>query len=102
MNNNKPYHNPYLDMSVAATSKFAGLDKILFRWSIYLTQEESYRILDTMEIWAKSKYEGNFTEADNYDYLRKTLGQDRFYLIQMMERIDIKNAQEKLIYDAKQ
>lgn len=95
INSGKPqlnYDNRFLDISVKATNKFAALDRIMFRWSPYLTQQESYRILDTMELWANSNYEGNFTEADNYEYLKRTLGQERFDLICLMENIDNQKA----------
>jgi hypothetical protein len=84
----KPILNPYLNVSTAFTDKFLELDRIMFRWSPFLTLEESYKVLDTMEIYAKSKYEGNWTTADCYDFLKRTLGEERFLMVNMMEQVD--------------
>lgn len=80
--------NPFLNVSTAFTDKFFNLDRILFKLSPYLTEQESYKILDTMELAATSKYEGNWTEADCWSFLRDQLGADRVQFITMLEQSD--------------
>jgi hypothetical protein len=89
--------NPFLNVSTAFTDKFFNLDRILFKLSPYLTEEESWKILDTMELAAQSKYEGNWTEADCWSFLRDQLGADRVTLITMMEAAD-KLADQKRLF----
>lgn len=89
--------NPFLNVSQAFTSKFLELDRILFRWSPYLTLNESHIILDKMELYAQSKFEGNWTTSDCYQFLADVLGKDRLQLITMMEQVDNARAQQAFI-----
>ena len=41
-----------------------------------------------MELAATSKYEGNWTEADCWSFLRDQLGADRVQFITMLEQSD--------------
>jgi hypothetical protein len=92
-----PNDNPFLDVSQAFTDKFHNLDRILFGYSPYLSLSESYRILDLMEVAAKSKYEGNWTTSDCYQFLRDVLGSDRLMFIDMMLRRDATEAQTEFL-----
>lgn len=86
----------FLDLSVAATTKFKHLDRVLFHLSPYLTQAESYKILDHMETYANSSLEANWTESDTYMFLQAVLGKDRLLFVETMQRADTALAQAKL------
>lgn len=94
--------NPWLNISKAATDKFWHLDRQIFRLSPYLTDKESYAVLDQMELAAASKYEGNWTESDTFQFLQDVLGKERLQLIEMMYQADQATAVANVIGKRKQ
>jgi hypothetical protein len=77
-------HSAQIYASKQFTDKFWNMDRILFAMSPYLTFDESDKIMDAMEIRAKSQYEGNWTHTDCIMFLRETLGNDRWNALEQM------------------
>ena len=90
--NGKPIGNAMTYASQAFTNKFFNMDRIMFSWSPYLTDEETWKIMDQMELRAKSQLEGNWTAGDCLMFLRETLGNDRVNAIERMWEIENQNA----------
>ena len=82
----------FTHVSQALTQKFFNMDRIMFAWSPYLTDDESYKIMDEMEKRAKSKLEGNWTTSDCLMFLRELLTNDRVNAIERMWELDNQNA----------
>ena len=68
----------YLDRSAQFSRKFFILDKMLGELSEWLTFEEVDHILKQMDLRTKSKLEGNWSMSDSIDFLKQTLGSDRY------------------------
>jgi len=83
-------------MSQAATAKFWNVDRINFALSPYLTDEESWRIVDELEKMAESKYEGNFSPDDAMNWMAHMVGPERWQAVTMMWIMDNQNAILKL------
>lgn len=83
-------------LSSAATAKFFQLDRINFALSPYLTDEESWLIVDEMEKMAKSKYEGNFTPDDAMNWMAHMIGPARWQAVTMMWIMENQNALRRL------
>jgi hypothetical protein len=90
--NGREVGNAFTYASQNFTNKFWNLDRIMFSWSPYLTDDESWKIMDEMEKRAKSQYEGNWTTGDCMMFLRETLGNDRVNAIERMWEIENQNA----------
>lgn len=90
--NGKNVGHAFTHVSQAFTNKFWAMDRIMFAWSPYLTDDESWKIMDAMELRAKSKYEGNWTTGDSMMFLRELLGNDRVNAIERTWEIDNQNA----------
>ena len=83
-------------ISRQATDKFWNVDRIMFGLSPYITDEESWKIVDEMEKMAKSRHEGNFTPGDALNWVAHMLGSDRWQAVTTMWTIDNQNAIAKL------
>jgi hypothetical protein len=83
-------------VSQAATNKFFNIDRIMFGLSPYVTDEESWRIVEAMNQMAESKYEGNFTASDALLWVAEQLGPDRWQAVCMMWTLDSQNAIKQL------
>ena len=83
-------------LSTEATHKFWNIDRIMFAWSPYLTDDESWRIVQELEKMATSKYEGNFSANDAFNWMAQMIGADRYQALCMMWTMDNQNAINKL------
>lgn len=90
--NGKEIGHAFTHASQAFTNKFWNMDRIMFAWSPYLTDDESYKIMDEMEKRAKSRLEANWTTGDCLMFLRELLTNDRVNAIERMWEMDNQNA----------
>jgi len=90
--NGKEIGHAFTHASKAFTDRFWNMDRIMFSWGPYLTDDESYKIMDEMEKRAKSKLEGNWTTSDCLMFLRELLTNDRVNAIERMWELDNQNA----------
>jgi hypothetical protein len=81
-------YNPFLNRSAAFTKKFNLLDKMMNQLAVYLTFEEVDKLLSDMEIRTKSKLEGNWTMGDCIDFLKQSLGADRYDILRNLWILD--------------
>jgi len=65
-------------LSKAVTDRFWVVDRAMFSLSPYLTFDEAEKIAIELERMATSKYEGNFTDADAFNWLAQQLGAERY------------------------
>lgn len=90
--NGKEIGHAFTHVSQALTKKFYNMDRIMFAWSPYLTDDESYKILIEMEKRAQSRLENNWTTGDCLMFLRELLTNDRVNAIERMWELDNQNA----------
>jgi len=79
-------------VSQAVTNKFYNVDRIMFAWSPYLTDEESWKIVTELEKMATSKTEGNFTASDALNWMAEQLGPERYQVLCHMWTLNNQNA----------
>lgn len=78
------------------TRKFFHLDRIMYSMSPFLTDDESWLILNEAEKRAQSKLENNWTAGDCLQFCKDTLGQDRWTALEMMWEVNSQNAVTQL------
>jgi hypothetical protein len=83
-------------VSQAVTNRFYVIDRAMFALSPYLTWEEAEKIAVELERLATSRYEGNFTNADAFNWLAQQLGPDRYQAVQMLWTMDNQMAIKRL------
>lgn len=83
-------------VSAAVTNKFWVIDRAMFAMSPYLTDDESWKIVQELERMATSKLEGNFTGDDAINWLAQQLGAERYQAISMMWILDNQQAIQRL------
>jgi len=86
----------YTRISPQATARFWHLDRIMYAMSPYLTQDETYKIMDAMEKMAKGKIENNWSPSDAVMFCRETIGNDRWNAMEQMWVIQNQNAVQSL------
>ena len=74
------------------TNKFYHLDRIMFAMSPFMTDEESWKLLEEAEKRATSKLENNWTAGDCLNFCKDTLGHDRWAAMEMMWELESQNA----------
>ena len=94
--NGKDVGSAMTHVSKAYTDKFWNMDRIMFSMSPFLTYDESDKIIIEMEKRAKSKLEANWTHTDCIDFLRQTLGNDRWNALERMWELQNQNAVKQL------
>lgn len=75
-------------ISREATTKFWNIDRIMFAWSPYLTDPEAWKIVDELEKMANSKYDGNFSANDAFNWMAEQLGPARYQALCQMWTMD--------------
>jgi hypothetical protein len=75
-------------ISQAATNRFWNIDRIMFAMSPYLTDEETWKIVEELERMSASKTEGNFSPNDALNWVAEQLGGDRYQALCMAWTID--------------
>jgi hypothetical protein len=83
-------------LSVGVTNKFYVIDRAMWAMSPYITDDEGAKIAMELERMATSKTEGNFTDADAFNWLAQQLGGERYQAIQMMWTLDNQHNIQKL------
>ena len=83
-------------ISKQATDKFWIIDRCMFALSPYITWDEAERIGMEIERMAESKWEGNFTHDDAYNWLAQQLGSDRYAAVTQMFNIDNQQAIQRV------
>jgi len=69
----------------------------MFALSPYLTWDESERIAMELERMAESKWEGNFTHEDAYNWLAMMIGADRYAAVTQCWNIDNQQAIQRVM-----
>ena len=88
----RPRGQAFSYVSQAFTNKFFNMDRILFNMSPYITDEESWLIVEEMEKRSQSKWEGNWTTGDCIMFLRELLGNERYNAMEIMWEMDNQQA----------
>lgn len=83
-------------VSQAVTNRFYNIDRIMFSWSPWLTDEESWRIVKNLERLATSSTEGNFTAGDALTWMAEQLGPDRYQALCHMWTLNSQTAIQQL------
>jgi len=83
-------------LSQQATDRFFNVDRVVFGLSPYLTDQESWRIVEEMEKMARSKYEGNFSADDAMNFVAEMLGPARWAAVTQMWNIDNQQAIQRV------
>jgi hypothetical protein len=86
----------FTNVSVAATNRFWNIDRIMFGLSPYITDEESWKIVEELNKMGKSRTEGNFTASDALLWVAEQVGPDRWQAICQCWTMDNQNAIKKL------
>jgi len=83
-------------LSVGVTNRFYVIDRAMWALSPYISFEEGEKIALELERMATSKTEGNFTDADAFNWLAQQLGGERYQAVQMMWTLDNQHNIQKL------
>jgi len=78
--------------SQAVTNRFWVVDRICFALSPYITDDESWKIVQELEKMSKSRYEGNFTQQDAFDFIAQLIGPERYAAVTTLWAIENQNA----------
>ena len=84
-------------VSKKVTDRFWIIDRAMFALSPYLTWDESERIAMELERMAESKWEGNFTHEDAYNWLAMMIGADRYAAVTQMWNLDNQQAIQRVM-----
>jgi hypothetical protein len=83
-------------LSKAVTDRFWIVDRAMFALSPYLTFDEAEKIAIELERMATSRFEGNFTHEDAFNWLAQQLGADRYAAVTQCWNIDNQQAITRL------
>ena len=83
-------------LSRQVTDRFWVIDRAMFALSPYLTWDESERIALELERMAESKWEGNFTHEDAYNWLAMMIGSERYAAVTQCWNIDNQQAIQRV------
>lgn len=90
------YSSAQTYLSHTTTTRFHIVDRAMFALSPYLTFEEGEKVAIELERMGQSKTEGNFTDADAFNWLAQQLGGERYQAVMMLWTLDNQQAIQKL------
>jgi hypothetical protein len=88
--------NAWTYTSRAASQKFWHIDRICFSLSPWITDEESWRIVEQLERLGNSAQEGNFTASESLVWFAEQVGPARYQALCMAWTIENQNAIRRL------